>query len=296
MLKLTQIWGARRVDFIQKYDLLLGRLAEYESVLVAYSGGIDSTLLAVAAHVVHGHRCLAVLASSDTYPAHEVEYASALASDLGLRLFQVETHELVDPKFRRNDIDRCYYCKSELFSLLRTVADHKGLRHVVDGSNLDDLADFRPGTRAAKEYGVLSPMADAGLTKDDIRNIASSLGLPNWDKPSMACLASRFPYGEEITEGKLNRVAAAEAAIRALGFRQLRVRAHSDLARLEVGPDEFERAWETRAEIASALKSAGFTFAAVDLEGYRSGSLNEGLDSEQREILLQLPGGHSAAI
>jgi len=284
------------VDFIQKYDLLLGRLAEYESVLVAYSGGIDSTLLAVAAHVVHGHRCLAVLASSDTYPAHEVEYASALASDLGLRLFQVETHELVDPKFRRNDIDRCYYCKSELFSLLRTVADHKGLRHVVDGSNLDDLADFRPGTRAAKEYGVLSPMADAGLTKDDIRNIASSLGLPNWDKPSMACLASRFPYGEEITEGKLNRVAAAEAAIRALGFRQLRVRAHSDLARLEVGPDEFERAWETRAEIASALKSAGFTFAAVDLEGYRSGSLNEGLDSEQREILLQLPGGHSAAI
>lgn len=284
------------MDFIQKYDLLLGRLAEYESVLVAYSGGIDSTLLAVAAHVVHGHRCLAVLASSDTYPAHEVEYASALASDLGLRLFQVETHELVDPKFRRNDIDRCYYCKSELFSLLRTVADHKGLRHVVDGSNLDDLADFRPGTRAAKEYGVLSPMADAGLTKDDIRNIASSLGLPNWDKPSMACLASRFPYGEEITEGKLNRVAAAEAAIRALGFRQLRVRAHSDLARLEVGPDEFERAWETRAEIASALKSAGFTFAAVDLEGYRSGSLNEGLDSEQREILLQLPGGHSAAI
>lgn len=284
------------MDFIQKYDLLLERLAEYESVLVAYSGGIDSTLLAVAAHVVHGHRCLAVLASSDTYPAHEVEYASALASDLGLRLLQVETHELVDPKFRRNDIDRCYYCKSELFSLLRTVADHKGLRHVVDGSNLDDLADFRPGTRAAKEYGVLSPMADVGLTKDDIRNIASSLGLPNWDKPSMACLASRFPYGEEITEGKLNRVATAEAAIRALGFRQLRVRAHSDLARLEVGPDEFERAWETRAEIASALKSAGFTFAAVDLEGYRSGSLNEGLDSEQREILLQLPGGHSAAI
>jgi len=167
---------------------------------------------------------------------------------------------------------------------------------VVDGSNLDDLADFRPGTRAAKEYGVLSPMADVGLTKDDIRNIASSLGLPNWDKPSMACLASRFPYGEEITEGKLNRVATAEAAIRALGFRQLRVRAHSDLARLEVGADEFERAWETRAEIASALKSAGFTFAAVDLEGYRSGSLNEGLDSEQREILLQLPGGHSAAI
>jgi len=296
MLKLTQIWGAGRVDFIQKYDALLERLAEYESVLVAYSGGIDSTLLAVAAHVVHGHRCLAVLASSDTYPAHEVEYASALASDLGLRLLQVETHELVDPKFRRNDIDRCYYCKSELFSLLRTVADHKGLRHVVDGSNLDDLADFRPGTRAAKEYGVLSPMADVGLTKDDIRNIASSLGLPNWDKPSMACLASRFPYGEEITEGKLNRVATAEAAIRALGFRQLRVRAHSDLARLEVGPDEFERAWETRAEIASALKSAGFTFAAVDLEGYRSGSLNEGLDSEQREILLQLPGGHSAAI
>jgi len=284
------------VDFIQKYDALLERLAEYDSVLVAYSGGVDSTLLAVAAHVVHGHRCLAVLASSDTYPTHEVECASTLASELGLRLLQVETHELVDPKFRRNDIDRCYHCKSELFSLLRTVADHRGLSHVMDGSNLDDLADFRPGTRAAKEYGVLSPMADVGLTKDDIRKIASALGLPNWDKPSMACLASRFPYGEEITEGKLNRVATAEYAIRELGFRQLRVRAHSDLARLEIGSDELERAWELRAEIASAIKSAGFAFAALDLEGYRSGSLNETLSSEQREVSLHLPGGHSAAI
>jgi len=284
------------MDFIQKYDALLERLAEYESVLVAYSGGIDSTLLAVAAHVVHGHRCLAVLASSDTYPTYEVERATVLASELGLRLLQVETHELVDPKFRRNDIDRCYHCKSELFSLLRTVADHRGLKYVLDGSNLDDLTDFRPGTRAAKEYGILSPMADVGLTKAEIRQIASSLGLPNWDKPSMACLASRFPYGEEITEGKLHRVATAENTIRTLGFRQFRVRAHSDLARLEVSPDEFDRAWELRAEIASALKAAGFTFAAVDLEGYRSGSLNEVLDSEQREVFLHLPGGHSAAV
>ncbi len=267
---------------ISKYDALLEHLGAYDSVLVAFSGGVDSTLLAVAAHVVHGHRCLAVLATSDTYPACEVDYARTIARDLGLRLLEVETHELVDPRFRANASDRCYHCKSELFSLLRTVADHRGLSHVLDGSNLDDRSDFRPGVRAAMEYGVESPLADVELTKNDIRQIAAMLGLPNWDKPSMACLASRFPYGEEITEDRLRRVAVAEDALRSLGFRQFRVRAHGDVARVEIEPDEMDRAWTLRADVSAAVKSAGFTFAAADLEGYRTGSLNESLDERER--------------
>lgn len=269
------------MDSIQKYDALLDRLGEYKSVLVAFSGGIDSTLLAVAAHVVHGHKCLAVLASSDTYPAREVEYATQLAAELGLRLHVVETSELADPRFRRNDTDRCFYCKSELFSLLRTVADHRGLESVLDGSNIDDRSDFRPGTRAAVEYGIHSPMADVGLTKAEIRQIAGQLGLPNWDKPSMACLASRFPYGESISEDKLQRVGQAEDALRDLDFRQFRVRIHGDIARVEIDPPEMDRAWELRSEISTRVKAAGFAFAAADLEGYRSGSLNETLDAEQ---------------
>ncbi len=269
------------MDSIQKYDALLDRLGEYKSVLVAFSGGIDSTLLAVAAHVVHGHRCLAVLASSDTYPAREVDYATQLAAELGLRLLVVETSELADPRFRRNDPDRCFYCKSELFSLLRTVADHRGLESVLDGSNIDDRSDFRPGTRAAVEYGVQSPMADVGLTKAEMRQIAGQLGLPNWDKPSMACLASRFPYGENISEDKLQRVAQAEDALRDLGFRQFRVRIHGDIARVEIDPPEMDRAWELRSDISTRVKAAGFAFAAADLEGYRTGSLNETLNAEQ---------------
>lgn len=267
---------------VSKYDRLLDRLSDFDSVLVAFSGGVDSTLLAVAAHVVHGHRCQAVLATSDTYPISEVEYARKIAGDLGLRLLEVETHELVDPGFRANSTDRCYRCKREMFSLLRTLADHKGLSHVLDGSNLDDRADFRPGALAAAEFDVVSPLADVGLTKTDIRELAAMLGLPNWDKPSMACLASRFPYGEEITEDRLRKVAAAERSLFELGFRQFRVRAHGEVARVEIEPDEMDRAWTLRDEVSSAVKAAGFTFAAADLEGYRTGSLNEGLDERQR--------------
>lgn len=275
------------MDPVQRYDALLERIGQMDSVLVAYSGGVDSTLLAVAAHVVLGNRALAVLASSDTYPGSEVDAARSLAAELGLRLHEVETNELVDPRFRANSPDRCYHCKSELFSLLRTVADHKGLKHVADGSNADDGDDFRPGMRAKTEYGVVSPLADVGLSKKDVRAVAAMLGLPNWDKPSMACLASRFPYGEEITEERLHRVAVAEVSLRELGFRQFRVRAHGDVARVEVEPGEMDRAWELRHQVSSAVKAAGFTFAAADLEGYRSGSLNEALGSAERAAHLQ---------
>ncbi len=265
---------------VSKYERLLEHLSDLDSALVAYSGGVDSTLLAFAAHVVLGDRCLAVLATSDTYPESEVEYARKVARELGLRLHEVETYELIDPQFRANTPERCYHCKLELFGLLRTVADSRGLAHVLDGSNSDDATDFRPGSRAGIEIGIRSPLAELGFTKAEIREVAALLGLPNWDKPSMACLASRFPYGEQITEDRLHRVARAENALRAMGLRQFRVRAHGDVARIEVEPEEMDRAWEMREVVAVAMKTAGFTFVAQDLDGYRTGALNEALSAE----------------
>lgn len=271
--------GARgiRLDISDKYDSLLRRLAEFDSVLVAYSGGVDSTLLTVAAHAVLGEKCLAVLANSDTYPDSEIERARHLAHELNLRLLEVETNELVDPAFRENSPDRCYHCKCELFALLARIAQVEGLAHVADGSNADDLADYRPGSRAAREYEVVSPLQEAGLTKVEVRELARSLGLPNWNKPSMACLASRFPYGEPITEERLFMVARAEDSLRDLGLQQFRLRAHGDVGRLEVDPSEMDHAWELRVPIAEAVRDAGFAYIAQDLEGYRSGSLNETL-------------------
>jgi uncharacterized protein len=260
-----------------KYEALLERLGQSESMLVAYSGGVDSTLLAFAAHAVLGKRCVAVLAASDTYPASELTLARQLASTLGLTLIEVETCELADPRFTENTPERCYHCKGELFELLNRVAEARGLAVVADGSNVDDLADFRPGSRAKTEHSVVSPLQEVGMTKDDIRTIARELGLSNWDKPSMACLASRFPYGEPITEQGLTRVSAAEDALRDLGLTQFRVRAHGDVARLEIAPAEQDRAWSLRGQISSTVRASGFTWVAQDLDGYRTGALNEAL-------------------
>lgn len=267
----------------EKYDLLCSRLNNLGSVLVAYSGGVDSTLIAVAAHAVLGDDCLAVLSISDTLPSSEAENARQTAHDLGLRLHEVDTHELTDPRFRSNPVDRCYYCKLELFGMLRAVADARGLKHIADGSNADDLSQHRPGRRAGLEYGVVTPLQDAGMNKDDVREVSRMLGLPTWDRPSMACLASRFPYGDEITEEALERVTTAEESVRSLGLRQFRVRSHGNVARLEVDPGEMQRAWEMRERLSDALHAAGFAYVAQDLEGYRTGALDEVLGEGREE-------------
>jgi len=260
-----------------KYDALRNRIKNLGSALVAYSGGVDSTLLTFATHAVLGDRCIAVLASTDVAPSAETEAARATAAALNFRLHEVETYELSDSRFCENTTERCYYCKSEMFGMLRAVAMSKGIKWVLDGSNADDTADHRPGMRAAREYGVVSPLLDVGLHKDEIRELSRQLGLPTWDKPSMACLASRFPYGTPITDAGLRRVSTAEDAVRALGIKQFRVRDHGDVARVEVDPAEMQQAWNVRDRVNSAVKSAGFTFVAQDLEGYRSGRLNDAL-------------------
>lgn len=265
-----------------KHEALLERLCGLESVLVAYSGGVDSTLLAFCAHVALGDRCKAVLAVSDTNPPAEIVAARELAGELGLTLLEVETYELSDPRFAQNTPDRCYWCKGEIFGLFMRVADVQGLAWVADGSNADDVGDHRPGTRAAEELGVISPLKEVGLTKAEIRALAKELGLPNWDKPSMACLASRFPYGEPITDAGVARVAAAEKSLIEMGLNQFRVRSHGDVARIEIAEEDMDAAWARRAQIADAMREAGFAYSAQDLQGFRSGSLNEVLALEDR--------------
>jgi uncharacterized protein len=255
---------------------LLDALRPLCPVMVAFSGGIDSSLLLAAAHEACGDGVLAVTASSATYPRRELEAARQIAALVGARHRLIKTREVDDPAFSANPLDRCYHCKRELFMKLAEAARAEGWRAVVEGSTVDDLGDFRPGEKAARELEVISPLRQAGFGKSDVRALARAIGLPNWDKPAQACLASRFPYGTEINREGLGRIERIEDVLHDLGFPQVRARVHGDLLRLEIEPAGIEAASEegTRTKIVQAARREGFRFVALDLAGYRTGSFN----------------------
>jgi uncharacterized protein len=258
---------------------LVERLRACPSLIVAYSGGVDSAYLAWQANRVLGTRALSVTADSPSYPERHRQMALAIARDFELQHEIIATHELDRPEYRANPANRCYFCKHELYSTLSAVARARGFAAIADGSNADDRGDYRPGRQAAREFGVVSPLDEAELTKDDIRQLSHEAGLPTWDEPASACLSSRIPYLSEVTDEKLRTIERAEDAIRAMGFRILRVRHHGEIARLELGPDEIARAIEpaTARAIDAALRALGFRYVTIDLRGYRLGSLNETL-------------------
>lgn len=256
-------------------DRLLAQFDGVSGAVVAFSGGVDSSLvLAVAARALGPERVIAATATSPTYLDEELAAARKAAAELGVAHVAFATGEVADPRFVENSRERCYWCKAAMLDTLAGLAAERGAR-VVDGANADDAGDHRPGMRAAAERGVLQPLLAAGVTKAEVRRLARELGLPTWDAPQQACLASRMPYGEPITPEKLAAVAAAEKALHELGFRQCRVRHHGDVARLEVEPGELERALALRADVARRVHEAGFTYVALDLDGFRSGSMDE---------------------
>lgn len=253
--------------------------AEMERALIAYSGGVDSALVAKIAFDVLGDRALAVTAVSPSLLPEELEEAQQQADWIGIRHELVETHEMENPNYRSNPVNRCYFCKSELHDTLKPLALERGYPYVVDGVNADDLQDYRPGIQAAKERGVRSPLAEMGLSKAEVRQLSQFLGLPWWEKPAQPCLSSRFPYGEEITIAKLQRVGRAEIYLRNLGLRNLRVRSDGETARIELPPEQIKEFVLTTDlnQVVKAFQEFGFLTVTLDLEGYRSGKLNQGL-------------------
>lgn len=267
-----------------KHAALAGILRECGSVCIGYSGGVDSVFLSVVAIDVLGPgRVLAVTGRSAAYP--DVQHRTALdcARRFGIPHMELETHELDDPDYTSNPTDRCYYCKTELWTRLGELASERGLAVVLDGSNADDAGDWRPGLRAARERAVRSPLLEAGLTKAEIRVLSKRRGLPTWDQPAAPCLSSRLPYGLAVTPERLRQVEAAEEALRRMGFREFRVRHHGDAARIEVAPPELDRAASRAGELCRALWAVGFGRVLLDVEGYRRGALNEGLPLVQLE-------------
>ena len=258
---------------------LHGLVASHDSVIVAFSGGADSAYLAWVATQLLGPSALCVTADSPSYPDHHRRLAIRVAQEFGLRHEFVQTSEIDRPEYRANPVDRCYYCKTELYEVLARLAASRGIAAILDGSNADDRSDYRPGRKAAREFGVRSPLDEADLTKADIRELSRRVGLPTWDEPASACLSSRIPYNSEVTPEKLRMIERAETVLRHLGFRVCRVRHHDALARLEIGADELHRALEpgVRERIVDELRAIGYKHVAIDLQGYRMGSLNEGV-------------------
>lgn len=262
-----------------KLAALQAQLKSMGKVLIAFSGGVDSTFLLALAHDLLGEGVTAVTARSSTFPHRELSEAISFTSKHGIKHIIIDSEELDVEGFANNPVNRCYLCKKELFGKISMLAEEHNIKYILDGSNADDLCDYRPGLQALAELGILSPLKDAGMTKEDIRTLSREMKLPSWDKPSFACLSSRFPYGEEITPEKLSMVDKAEDFLLNLGFKQVRVRHHGNLARIEVSPNERSRFFdeELMSRIDVFLKEVGFTYVTLDLKGYRTGSMNETL-------------------
>ncbi len=267
---------------VDKSLVLRAYLQKYKSAVIAFSGGVDSTFLARVAKDIYGDNLLLITATSSTYPFYELDEAKSLAKLLGIKHKIIVSEEIDIPGYADNPPDRCYYCKSELFGKIKYIATKEGFEAVFDGSNADDLKDFRPGMKAKLEKGVISPLAETGFTKSDIRHFSTELKLPTATKQSYACLASRFPYGEKITKVKLDRLASAEFDVRELGFSQFRIRSHEDLARFEFIRDEMDKAWSLREKLTDICKKSGFKYVSIDLIGYRTGSMNEALSDKDK--------------
>lgn len=270
----------------QKYEALRQILKDCGSVAVAFSSGVDSAFLLYVAHQTLGEKALAVTARSFSFPKREQEESVDFCKRYGIRQIIVQTGDLQLDCFRTNPPDRCYHCKKAIFTALLDIAAQNGMAAVADGSNMDDLGDYRPGMKALREAGVRSPLQEAGLTKEEIRQLSCELGLPTWDKPSFACLASRFVYGEEITEEKLRMVEQAEQLLLDLGFRQLRVRIHGKMARIELLPEDIARFMsdDVRIPVYDRLKALGFSYVTLDLGGFRTGSMNDLLTKEEKQL------------
>jgi len=268
------------MTIVHKWDHLKALLHDMQLAVLAYSGGVDSSLLLRAAAEVMGPHLIAVTAVSETYPSSELISAKEFARSQGVTHKVLRTEELASEAFARNSPDRCYHCKKELFEKLGRIAETEGISAVIEGSNTDDLKDLRPGRLAAQEFLVRSPLVEAGLSKAEVRELARMLNLAVWDKPSLACLSSRIPYGTRITPGILRTIEAAEDALRVFGFRQVRVRHHGDTARIEIERADFERILkdDVAGKITAALKELGYTYVCLDIEGYRTGSMNEGIE------------------